>query len=196
MVDNSKTWDKFYSVYMFDNIKYHKLVEKYPNTSLNELKEKCFVRDDKGNRIHLGDQKHIYRINTLHNIQTELAGYCEGFKKEISNYWDYNCSGSVHCGHFTLFYERYDKGSYEYGGLIQKPAIAQLSLFDTKPQRKLYNIKEPHDIWQVEIDNTCLLPIKDRVTIHLKVLKLCRKGIGIKTAVKSILEASILTDRR
>ena len=186
MVDNNKTWDKFYSVYMFDNIKYHKLVEKYPNTNLSELKEKCFVRDDKGNRIHLGDEKHIYRYKTLQAIQEALATYCMHYQKRITNYWTKNCSGMVKFSDFTFFYERYDVGTYEYGLAKTKPSN-QLTLFNIEKPSNIYNIRIPHEIYQVELNNTWRLSLKQRVKLHAEVLRLCRKGVDIKCACRRVL---------
>lgn len=186
MVDNAKTWDKFYSVYMFDNIRYHKLVDAHPEKTLSELKEKCYVRDENGARIHLGDEKHIYRYKTLQAIQEALATYCMKYQKRISNYWDKHCSGKVEFNDFTFFYERYDVGTYEYG-IAKVKQTNQLTLFNIEKPSNIFNISEPHEIYQVELKNTWRLSLKQRIKLHAEVLRLCRKGVDIKCACRRVL---------
>lgn len=188
----AEAWDKFYSVYMFDEIKYHKLCKEYPNENRKTLKMQCFIYDEDGKRVHLGDEKHIFRIQDLHIIQELLAEYCKELYKEI-NFFEKNCSASIKKEYYTLFYECYDKGTYTYGipkkqDFRPKP---QLTLFDLEPTpTNQYRILNPWSSFQVELNNTWQLPIKTRLLLHLEVLRLCKKGETLEAAAKSVLERS------
>ena len=184
--ETGNEWDKFYSVYMFDNIKYHKLCKQQPNVDRSILKNQCYVFDENGQRVHLGDEKHIYRISTLHHIQELLATYCPSQKKKITNYWDKHCSGMVKFTDFTFFYERYDVGTYEYG-IAKVKQTNQLTLFNIEKPSNIFNISEPHEIYQVELNNTWRLSLKQRIKLHAEVLRLCRKGVDIKCACRRVL---------
>lgn len=77
-------YDKFYSLYAFDEIGYHKELKKIFNErkirgaydlSLEErkkLREKFYVLDDFGEKIILGDQKHIFHSHLLWRILSEI----------------------------------------------------------------------------------------------------------------------------
>lgn len=189
---SAETWDKFYSVYMFDNIKYHKLCKQFPNESREELKNKCYVLDESNNRIYLGDARNIYRVKTLHQVQELLATYCMNLRNKIKNYWDLHCSAEVKFNDFTFYYERYDKGSYVYYTSPNVKTVTkntpQLSLFEVEKPSNVFEIRQPHEICQVELNNTWQMSIKDRLKLHIAVLRLCRKGVDIRIACKSVLE--------
>lgn len=161
---NNAEWDKFYTVYSFDEIKYHKLCKQYPNSDRTQLKQQCYVLDESGKRQYLGDENHIFRISVLHNIQNELSKYCVD-KRKYLDYWQKDSSTSYKADYYTLYYERYDKGVYVFEG-------------------KEYKILNPHDYYEVELNNTWQLPIKQRVLLHLKVLKMCRNGMSLEEASK------------
>lgn len=77
-------YDKFYSLWAFDEIGYHKHLKKVfkernirgaYDLSLEErkkLREKFYVLDDFGEKIILGDQKHIFRSHLLWRILSEI----------------------------------------------------------------------------------------------------------------------------
>lgn len=85
-----------------------------------------------------GDERHIFRIKTLHKLYSMLYGY----------------SG-------VNVFEQFEKK--DLNGLT---------------------------IWgeerQAEIQNTSYLPLKDRVTLHIKLLRLLRKGFSIEEALWKI----------
>lgn len=184
----SETWDKFYTVYMFDEIKYHKLCKEQGVTNRHELKKQCYVLDDDGKRIYLGDENHIFRIKNLHSIQMELANYCKDLRTHI-NYWEGDCSESVVRDYYTLFYERYDKGTYTHGKVkpVKKVTKSQLSLFDIETPQNEYRILNAWEYYAVELNNTWQLSIKERVLLHLEVLRLCKKGMSLEDACKNVL---------
>lgn len=200
-VVTTQTWDKFYSVYMFDNIKYHKLVKDNPGVERNKLKDQCYITDENGLRVHLGDEESIYRIKTLHQIQKALATYAMYLRNKINNYLEENCSGEVKQKSFTFFYERYDKCFYYWidplhptrikAKKTEETLVPQLSLFDINNDNEnpnIFKITEPHEIYQVEINNTWNLPIKKRLKLHIEALRLCRKGVSITEACKMVIQ--------
>lgn len=93
-------WKKFYSVYAYDYTKYHdicdavqnknyiELFNKYPELDKKliasfsrfdeeKIRKLCFFLDDDKNKKHNVDEKHIYRLKTLHKIYEELYFYAE-----------------------------------------------------------------------------------------------------------------------
>ena len=85
-----------------------------------------------------GDERHIFRIKTLHKLYSMLYGY----------------SG-------VNVFEQFEKK--DLNGLT---------------------------IWgeerQAEIKDTSYLPLKDRVTLHIKLLRLLRKGFSIEESLRRI----------
>ena len=199
-IEESKkeAWDKFYSVYMFDEIKYHKLCKEKPTENKTLLKRQCYVLDDDGKRIHLGDEKHIFRANILRNVQTELAEYCRELRGQL-NMFEKNCSDSIVTQFYTLYYERFDKGTYLYGRPKNKVnannsmGTGQLGLFSflEKPSNE-FEIKIPWDSFEVELNNTWQLPLGQRVLLHLKTLRLCRQGYSLTEAAKTVLNKATM----
>lgn len=185
----TETWDKFYTVYMFDDIKYHKLCKEQPTADRERLKLQCYIKDENGKRIHLGDEKHIYRVRALQRVQEELAEYCKDLRSKL-NFFNDDGSASIETEYFTLYYEYYAQGEYTYGAEVENKAdnTPQLSLFDTGSRSNVYRILNPWDFFEVEIKNTANKSIKERLSIHLKVLALCKQGISLYNAAKSVLE--------
>ena len=145
------TYIKFYTVYQYDRLKFTALLKEWlktdegKNRTLKTLKqkqeeilEKCWILDDKGNRLRDSDENHIYRIKTLHKIYEQI----------------YN---QLNINVFEQF-ERKD-----LNGLI---------------------------VWgeekQAEIQNTCYLPLKDKVTLHIELLRNLRKGFSIEESLERI----------
>lgn len=85
-----------------------------------------------------GDERHIFRIKTLHKLYALIYGYTG-----------------------VNIFEQFEKKNI--GGLI---------------------------VWgeekQAEIQNTSYLPLKDRVTTHIRLLRLLRKGFSIEEALNGI----------
>ena len=80
-------YKKIYSVYQYDQKKYHKIYKKiqqlaikynesiFYNTNPYRVLSLCYVKDEENQRKHLGDIKHIFRYKTLENIFKEIANY-------------------------------------------------------------------------------------------------------------------------
>ena len=78
---------KIYSVYQFDWFKYAKIYSKLQYLSLEydskifnnvnpyRVLKLCYLRDKKGNKIHLGDEPHIFRYAIYHRILNEIAEF-------------------------------------------------------------------------------------------------------------------------
>lgn len=144
-------YDKFYTVYMFDNIKYHKLLKQFfkehnrfgvydlSEKERKDLKKQCYVLDDEGLRIPLGDERHIFRIAVLQKLHEKI---------------------------YMLFSNNF------YG-------------FETEPENIDGLIFYPDEL-QAELEGTWNLSIKERVLIHIALLKLLRNKLPIKEAVKII----------
>lgn len=85
-----------------------------------------------------GDERHIFRIKTLHKLYSLIFGYCN-----------------------VNIFEQFERS--DINGLT---------------------------IWgedrQAEIENSCYLPLKDRVTIHLRLLRYLRKGFSVEESVERV----------
>lgn len=151
-------WDKFYSVFAFDEIKYHKLLADYfkehnlngiydlTKNELHSLKKQCYIISENGLLKHRGDEKHIFRYAVLYKIQSELCNYIEHTIPENDNL-DLN-NGLV------IWKESYES---------RKRIINEL---------------------QIEIKGTERLSLYERVKKHIKLLRLLKKGWEVKEAVK------------
>ena len=85
-----------------------------------------------------GDERHIFRIKTLHKLYSMLYGY----------------SG--------------------------------VNVFEQFERKDLNGLTIWGEERQAEIQNTSYLPLKDRVKIHIKLLRLLRKGFSIEEALYDI----------
>lgn len=145
------TFINFYTLYQYDREKYRLLMREWLKTDEgknrtyetlknkhNEILEKCYIRDEHGNKQKDSDIKHIYRYRTLHKIYFEI----------------YNC----------VKYEFFRKGKIEQiDGLM-------------------YSVEEE----QAELLNTWRLPLKTRIKLHIKLLRLLRNQIPVQEAVKQV----------
>lgn len=182
-------WKNFYKVYAYDYTAYHefcvalwgrnnliKLLYDIQNTkafefmcvwtailfSLNYEKDEIKFREwfyalDNGEKQHLGDSKHIFRVKTLSKIQKELYNYCGiiAFGSEESR--------TIKLDNITIFEEHYTEEDYYYKG-------------------KKYKGKKFVERF-AEIDNTWRLPIKQRVIIHIRLLRLLKQGFTVQEAL-------------
>jgi hypothetical protein len=98
------TYIKFYSLYQYDRLLFTKLMKEWLQTpeginrtyqdlinKQNEILEKCYKRDKDGKKLKDSDEPHIYRIQTLHKIYSQLYGYMRFLHKgeaEIIMYYD------------------------------------------------------------------------------------------------------------
>jgi hypothetical protein len=85
-----------------------------------------------------GDERHIFRIKTLHKLYSMLYGY----------------SG--------------------------------VNVFEQFERKDLNGLTIWGEERQAEIQNTSYLPLRDRVKIHIKLLRLLRKGFSIEEALYDI----------
>jgi hypothetical protein len=163
------TYIKFYTIYQYDREKFTKLLKIWletdegKNRTLDTLKAKqdeilelCYKRDENGNKLRDSDENHIFRYPTLAKIYKLI----------------YNQIGA---NPFNTFYEQdglivsrdvYTKEDYTYQGKIYKG-------------QKFVNVS-------ASIKGTDNLPIKQRVIIHIRLLRLLRKGLSIKEALWQI----------
>lgn len=118
-------WEKFYSVYACDFTKYNalctaitdqnfdKVIQNYPDVDLitlksytrkdfDKLKLLCYAKDEEGKKIHLGDQKHIFRFKTLNNLKSLLVKYLENRPVFHSD------SVKISFDNFTYYQEAYE----------------------------------------------------------------------------------------
>ena len=77
-------YDKFYSLYAFDEVSYHRLLKDYinhfklesvykiPYEERKKMREVCYIRDFYGEKMPKGDEKHIFRIATLNKLYHKL----------------------------------------------------------------------------------------------------------------------------
>lgn len=198
-VRTAPVWDKFYSVYKFDSEFYHKLcydVKFKPNlppfiiktstlTSKNLLKlvlyliithsltifEKeiirdfCYIRDDNGIKSHCGDQNHIYRYKTLVKLRSALVNYIttDDFQRIFHSTEN---SVKIDKGLYTIYAEKYDTDVYFHRDMVN-PA--------RNPAGATYK-GQKFEVFEVEINNTENLPLKERIQLHINLLRKLRKG--------------------
>ena len=128
----------FYTIYKYNKFLYAKLINEkikgLNNYSPNEILEKCFIRDESGEKIRDSDEKHIYRYKQLYLLYNLL--FC-----------------------FLHFY-------------------------NVKDAEKYCNIYTEEQ--EAEIKNTWRLSIKERVLLHLYLLKYLRQGMSIDKALRSV----------
>lgn len=160
------TYIKFYSLYQYDRDKFTKLLkiwldtEEGKNRTIETLKAKqdeilelCYIRDERGNPLKDSDERHIYRIKTLAKIYRAI--YNQIGVNPFNN--DYVQDG------LRIVREIYTDEEYEYRGKIYKG-------------QKFVNES-------ASICGTDGWTIKKRIIIHLRLLRLLRKGLSIKEAL-------------
>lgn len=160
------TYIKFYSIYQYDRFKFTELLKIWletdegKNRTLESLKAKqdeilelCYVRDKDGHLLRDSDENHIFRYPTLAKIYNLI----------------YNLIGA------NPFVE-----SYEQDGLIVSRDVYTKE--DYEYQGKMYKGQEFVNV-SASIKGTDNLPIKQRVIIHIRLLRLLRKGLSIKEAL-------------
>lgn len=148
------TYKKVYSVYQYDREKYMRIWSKLRKLAIRlgnpsiffrvnpyAVLNHCYLREN--NKLkHLGDERHIFRLRSLNEIQKAVYGYAKEpcnmtFVKELS--WN---------RHGVIFYYHFEEGG------------------------------------TAEIDGTQLVPVKERLKKHIKLLRALRKGCSLQKAVK------------
>lgn len=160
------TYIKFYSIYQYDREKFTKLLKIWletnegENRTLETLKAKqseilelCYVKDAEGNLLRDSDENHIFRYPTLAKIYNLIYNLI-GANPFIDNYEQDG---------LRVIRDIYTEEDYEYQGKTYKG-------------QKFVNVS-------ASIKGTDNLPIKQRVIIHIRLLRLLRKGLSIKEAL-------------
>jgi hypothetical protein len=113
--NRNSQWHKAYELYKFDEIGYHRATKEYLQTNnikeiariqptvLKEIKNAYYIKDDYGRRCPLGDERHIYRYQTLYKVMNQIAliltqgiefnsdaDYVENNVRIMVNYYDNN----------------------------------------------------------------------------------------------------------
>ena len=160
------TYIKFYTIYQYDREKFTKLLKIWletdegTNRTLETLKAKqdeilelCYVKDAEGNLLRDSDENHIFRYPTLAKIYRLIYNQI-GANPFIDNYEQDG---------LRVIRDIYTEEDYEYQGKTYKG-------------QKFVNVS-------ASIKGTDNLPIKQRVIIHIRLLRLLRKGLSIKEAL-------------
>ena len=153
------TYKKFYTVYRYDRQKFRQIL----NEKLKGLNQ--YTQDEILNMCYLveddrrlmdSDEKSIFRYATLQKIHELLFLYCLQESSETGKQDD----------------------------LVQSPA-EEVDFCETKmiPVSGLFSYPDEK---QAELPNTWDLPLKERLRIHLRLLRLLRNKVPIKEAVKQI----------
>lgn len=164
------TYIKFYTLYQYDRKKFTKLLKIWLETDegknrtlktleakQNEILELCYIRDKNGHLLRDSDENHIFRYPTLAKIYNLI----------------YNLIGA------NPFVE-----SYEQDGLIVSRDVYTKE--DYTYQGKVYKGQEFVNV-SASIKGTDNLPIKQRVKMHIKVLRVLRDRDNIYSSLVSIL---------
>lgn len=134
------TYEKFYSIWQYDRLKFRQLMNQWLNTdegenrTLESLREKqkevldqCYILDEDGNKKRDCDEKHIFRYGTLEKIHEAI--YNEIMFKRME--------GHIYVGE-------------------------EIVINDEECQAEI------KDSWQ--------LSIKDRIKVHIKLLRRLREN--------------------
>lgn len=167
-------WDKFYTVNMFDNTKYHSYMEAVANRDFaklsdsekellqgftafqrEEIKELCYVRDDDGNKKPLGDEHHIFRLKTLHKIYSKLYEY-------------------AHLNPLLANEKTINRLKYQQDlTLCESAIICRLKDLNNKG----FKVNFDDDFGNtLEIEGTEMQSIKERLKAHLDLLRRLKRG--------------------
>lgn len=133
-----------------------------------KVRNMCFVLDEHGQKQHLGDAKHIYRISVLKNLRANLADRCfdvlfQPQTEETTIVRDF--------GDYTYYEERYTTETYIYGA--------------TRYKGQAFITKDIQLNWVADED------IRTQVKAYINVLRLCKKGVSLDEAVKQVKRKEI-----
>lgn len=172
-------YKKVYTVFAYDEIKTHQFYKKkkaeakrkkdpgiYNNLNPYEVAKQFAIYNKDGTIKLLGDQRHIYRIAALHRIYEEIG------KRLIKGiYFDYYQDNTFYVSGVKIYYDYYDKRSYKY-----------------KTVRDGWrNFKQEESCHiAAEIDKTQELSIKNKLKIHIKLLRELRKGLNAQEAMEEV----------
>lgn len=155
------TYEKFYTLYQYDRLKFRSLMNKWletedgKNRTLETLKakqkeilEECYIRDKKGNKLRDCDEPYILSIGRLQR------------------------------GHELIFKELQTQGIITAFDITHRLAhMIAPEIFEEKPYEREYKkmcFVVHHEEKQAELKGTWRLPIKERIRLHVEVLRKLR----------------------
>lgn len=167
------TYLKFYSLYQYDRLKFRNLMNIWLETKegknrtyltlykkQKEILELCYIKDEKGQPLRDCDEKNIISIRALHYepIFNVLQKKRQvGYHEKLYEYL--MGIGVVP----VLMTEEEKNSSFEYKGLM-------IYCYDK----------------QAEILGSWDLPIRERVLLHKKLLKMLYNGIDLEEALREL----------
>lgn len=182
-------WSKFYSVWSYYDTKYNDLMKmitqrnyslltRYPDIKYetikdltrydtDKIKNLCWALDAEGQKQHLGDARHIYRVKTLNRLRTILAGYFDLEKH-------FNCQRTEDneiikkFNYYTFYINRYTSEWYIYQGKQYKG--------------QKFETKEIDLHWVFDAD------IKTQVKAYINVLRACKSGLTLDDAILKVVK--------
>ena len=162
---------KFYTIYQYDREKYKNLMKEWLDTPSGECRtifslyrnhkeilDKSCLRDENNKKLRDCDEKHIFRMSSLH-YEPEYSADDKKRTPALHSllYAELQSIGAIpifslmdRIGH-TIAPTNFEPKAYELDGMMIHPSEKQ-----------------------VEVKNTWFLPIKDRVIVHKKLLQMFR----------------------
>lgn len=175
-------WKKFYTVYQFDYTLYHRICHDVVNKPCisrfvfylrpmaaflyaayfaylfslsrfdeDKIRKLCFIYGEDGGKLHKGDETHIFRIAALQKVYNKLYEYAK-----LSPFATED------------FVERVKNTAPEELSLMECSFLCKLEEFENRGFRIHFDDVFGH---QLEIAGTELLSVRDRLKLHLKLLR-------------------------
>lgn len=127
----------------------------------DEILDFCYVLDENGNKLKYPDELHILRLKTLFEIYNRIGLIIWGKMREFTN----------------------NDGLYDIDGLT-------LSIYHLEQDEWVENgvkFRVPAVTYhEGYIPDTEMLSIKDRLKIHIKLLRLLKQGLEVKDAIEIV----------
>lgn len=169
-IDNNNipvSYKKVYSIFQYDKVKYAGIYIKLQRLSLkydyriverarkSKILKLCYVKDEQGQNIKLGDEIHIFRYAVYHRILNEIAQY------------------------LIVAYELQEsKDVLNY--LTKRTNIVIYNTEADEPEEK----EEKRDVICAELKDLINKPFYIRFIAHCRLLKGLYKGLEIEEAVE------------
>lgn len=157
------------SLYLF----YFLMIKALRKTDEEEVRNLCYVLDNENQRQHLGDQKHIFRVNTLKRLRQALVDYVPEllFKPQVVYADEKKEQGKEivsDYGEYTYYEDHYTSENYLYGG--------------TKYKGIEFTTKDIELNWVRDTD------LKTQIKAYIAVLRICKKkkDISLDAAIKEV----------
>lgn len=181
-------WKKFYTVYKFDYKLYHQICFDVANKTVMsrllfylqpnqaifyvtyfaylhsltrfdeyKIRKMCFILDNEGCKVHKGDERHIFRIAALQRVYNKLYEYADfsPFATEA-------------------LVQRIRKTPPSELSFMECSILCKIESFEEKGFRIHFNDKFGH---QLEIAGTEMLTVKERLLLHIRLLRKLRKKV-------------------